>query len=98
MKAAMFTSHQRDILRHRIERAVLWRGASQADREYATRTANVVLDELETSGFSAAAQRRGVEKIVASLDEPVPLRSTSPAKRDVTAALDNAGLGSGTGS
>ena len=64
LHAAMFTQHQRDILRRRISRAILWAQAEQYRRDAAGAIAAAVVDELELSGFSAAAQRRAVEKIV----------------------------------
>lgn len=75
-----------------------WSTVPGSYRHEATRLANVILDELEFSGFSASAQRRAVAKVVASLDEAAPLRSVSPAERDAPAAHEGADLSSGAAS
>jgi hypothetical protein len=66
---SMFTEHQRDLLKHRIARAILWSNAKTYELDAANYTAAAVVRELEMSGFSAAAQRRAVEKVVISLEE-----------------------------
>lgn len=65
---SIFTPHQRDILIRRISRALLWHNTTQYQRDEANRTARAVVEELEVSGFSAAAQRRAVENVVTQLE------------------------------
>jgi hypothetical protein len=66
---ATFTPHQRDILRQRVERAILWHQMTDGERDRARRLANVVLNELELSHLSAAAQRRAIDKVLVNLEE-----------------------------
>lgn len=98
MTGAMLTTKQRDVLRHRLSRELCWAEVPAGYRNDAIRLANIVLDELEHSGFTAGTQRRAVEKIVASLDDATPLRSVSPAKRDAPPVADATELGSGVAS
>lgn len=63
-----FTPHQRDLLIRRVSRAICWSMATTTDREYAERLARSTVAELEISCFSAAAQRRAVEKVIEQLD------------------------------
>jgi hypothetical protein len=65
----MFTVHQREILLRRLTRAIAWHQIPQTYRNDAIQIANAVIGELEVSGYSAAAQRRAVEKIVADIEE-----------------------------
>ena len=68
MTRSIFTPHQRDILIRRIARAVLWSKSPTYDRDAANHTARTVVEELEVSGFSAAAQRRAIENVVTNLE------------------------------
>lgn len=67
MKA--FTERQRQILKHRLARAIAWDKLATYERDNANRTAECVLDELEQSFLGAAAQRRGVLAIVERLEQ-----------------------------
>jgi len=96
--SGMFTEHQSRILRHRLERAILWGQSETYKKEAAWYLAGVLLDELKLSGFSAAAQRRAIEKVAASLDDATPLRSVSRADRDAQPVADATELGSGVAS
>ena len=64
-----FTQHQRDLLRYRIERAIVWSQAEGYKVTAARHTAEVIVAELELSGLSAAAQRRAVDKVIVNLEE-----------------------------
>jgi hypothetical protein len=65
-----FTTQQRTILIRRVARAILWSQSDGWRQEAAESTARAVVQELEISGFSAGAQRRAVDKIIANLEEP----------------------------
>ena len=98
MNGRMFTEKQRDVLRRRLERAIVWANAETFKRDSARYIATQVIDELEVSGFAAGTQRRAIEKIVASLDDAAPLRSVSPVERDAPPVADAAELDSGAAS
>jgi hypothetical protein len=64
-----FTVHQRDLLRHRIERAIAWQRTMSTDKDSIRAVANTIVNELELSGFSAATQRRAIDKVVENLEQ-----------------------------
>ena len=69
MSGHALSQKQRNILHHRLARALLWEQAAVASQQYASRLATVVLDEMEKSAFSAATQRRAVQNIIARIDD-----------------------------
>lgn len=65
----MFTHRQRAVLHKRISRALCWKAVPSGYRTDAEAQATLVLDELEFTGFSAAAGRRAVLKVVERAEE-----------------------------
>jgi hypothetical protein len=63
------TSRQREVLQHRIERAICWAQSSGTNKDQARYIARIVMDEINSAGLDGKASERAVTAIASRLEQ-----------------------------